>query len=188
MGCLSSPKPVQATESEQELSRLAEEKYQYSQRITEPLQAFERADAEKLGQPGQRQLLVDRAVNTARSTLDGPQINPNQKQRLMLENNLRANVLAGGGAAGEDAANRIQANKKVRNLATGLRLSLSGSQGIQRSAAAAAGLKAAQAGANQYVKDAGAHTLGTAVGSLGTAAAYKKGLFDPKTTPTTGTP
>ncbi|HEY0960914.1 MAG TPA: hypothetical protein VGE69_00980 [Pseudomonadales bacterium] len=181
MGCLSSPKPVKATAAEQELANLAGEKYQYSQRITEPLQAYDRADADKLTRTSQRQRLVDRAANSARSMLPTPVANPNQKSRLMLENNGRATVMAAAGGAGENAADRITANKKVRNLATGLRLSISGSQGLQRSAASAAGLKAAQSSATQYMKDAGMGALGQAVGSLGTAGAYKTGAFNPKT-------
>ncbi|MDP2346707.1 MAG: hypothetical protein Q8N34_03165 [Gammaproteobacteria bacterium] len=180
MGCLSGPKKVQASESERELASMAREKYAYGRGIVDPLQARERAEANRLGSKGVRQLTVNRAVNSARESIPAVQGNPNQKRTLAIQDGVTSNVLSRAAASGEDVATRMHAGKKLQNLSQGLQLSISGSQGMRRKAASDAGLESAQSAAEQYVADSRAHALGQAVGAVGTAGAYKAGWFDPK--------
>lgn len=183
MGCFSAPEKVQATSSERELAGMAREKYQYSRGMLDPLQKREREEADRLGSKNVRQLSVNRAVNTARENI--PKVaNPNNARTLALQDSVTGATLAKSAAAGEDVATRMHAGKKLQNLSQGLNLSLSGSAGMRRKAASDAGYQAAASEADQYVSNARLNALGTAIGSAGTAAAYKKGWFDPK--PATG--
>lgn len=189
MGCLSGPKKVQASKGEKELLSITRQQMAEARSLLDPLEKRERDQAVKLDTPMARQASVNRSTAAAREVVSGSEPrSPNATNQLSLSHKARTRALTDSAVAGEDTATRRSAGQKAKTLSHGLQLSLSGSQGIARNAATEAGNLAAQSAASQYVKDARTQALGSAVGSLATAGAYKAGWFEPKSAATPKAP